>query len=67
MTHEIAVLMVGFARSIALFVIGTGVAQNLIYMFQLLLAARALATRLPIPRPAVLWRRYAEEIGRAHV
>ncbi|WP_313008051.1 glycosyltransferase [Brevundimonas vesicularis] len=60
MTHEIAVLMVGFARSIALFVIGTGVAQNLIYLFQLLLAARALATRPPIPQPAVLWRRYAE-------
>ena len=60
MTHDIAVVMVGFAQAIALFVIGTGLAQNLIYLIQLLLAAGALSARPSIPQSAVLWRRYAE-------
>ncbi|MFN3538097.1 MAG: hypothetical protein ACK4Y4_11675, partial [Brevundimonas sp.] len=60
MTHEIAVVMVAFAQATALFVIGTGLAQNLIYLIQLLLAASALSARPSIPQSGVLWRRYAE-------
>jgi len=59
-TQEIALFLVGFARSIALFVIGMGLAQNLVYLIQLLLAAGALAARPAIPESGALWRRYAE-------
>ncbi|MFK4057908.1 glycosyltransferase family 2 protein [Brevundimonas sp. NPDC046655] len=60
MTEEIALILVGFAQSIAMFVIGMGLAQNLVYLIQLLLAAGALAARPAIPESAALWRRYAE-------
>ncbi|WP_292084064.1 MULTISPECIES: glycosyltransferase family 2 protein [unclassified Brevundimonas] len=60
MTQEIALILVGFARSIAMFVIGMGLAQNLVYLIQLLLAAGALAARPAIPESGALWRRYAE-------
>ena len=60
MTQDAAVIMVGFAQSIALFVIGMGLAQNVIYLIQLLLAAGALSSRPSIPESGVLWRRYAE-------
>ncbi len=60
MTEEIALILVGFAQSIAMFVIGMGLAQNLVYLIQLLLAAGALAARPAIPESGALWRRYAE-------
>jgi cellulose synthase/poly-beta-1,6-N-acetylglucosamine synthase-like glycosyltransferase len=60
MIREAAVFMVEFAQSIAVFVIAMGLAQNLIYLAQLLLAARALAARPSIAQSGVLWRRYAE-------
>lgn len=60
MIQNTAVVMVGLAQSIAGFVIGMGLAQNLIYLIQLLLAAGALAARPSIPQSGVLWRRYAE-------
>lgn len=60
MTQDVVILMVGFAQSISVFVIGMGLAQNVIYLIQLLLAAAALSARPSIPQPGVLWRRYAE-------
>ena len=60
MIDEIGQVLVGFAAGIALFVIGTGLLQNLIYLVQLALAAAALIERPPSPQPGVLWRRYAE-------
>ncbi|HST91896.1 MAG TPA: glycosyltransferase, partial [Brevundimonas sp.] len=60
MIDNLAQMMVGFAAAIALFVIGTGLLQNLIYLIQLGLAAAALIERPPSPQPGVLWRRYAE-------
>lgn len=60
MTQQLAVLMVGFAEGIALFVIGTELAQNALHMLQLLLAAAALSSRPATPQSAVLWRRWAE-------
>lgn len=60
MTAAIAQVLVGFAEAIALFVIGMGLAQNLIYLLQLLLAAGALSARPSIAQSGVLWRRYAE-------
>ncbi|HZV83375.1 MAG TPA: glycosyltransferase [Brevundimonas sp.] len=60
MTDEIARVLVGFAAGIALFVIGTGLLQNFIYLIQLGLAAAALIERPSSPQPGVLWRRYAE-------
>ncbi len=60
MTEDVGQVLVGFAAAIALFVIGTGLLQNLIYLVQLGLAAAALIERPPSPQPGVLWRRYAE-------
>jgi cellulose synthase/poly-beta-1,6-N-acetylglucosamine synthase-like glycosyltransferase len=52
--------LVGFAETIAVFVIATGVLQNLIYLVQLLLAAASLIQTPSTPQAGVLWRRYAE-------
>jgi cellulose synthase/poly-beta-1,6-N-acetylglucosamine synthase-like glycosyltransferase len=60
MIDSVAQVLVGFAAAIALFVIGTGLLQNLIYLVQLGLAAAALVERPPSPQPGVLWRRYAD-------
>ena len=60
MTVDIAQVLAGLAAALALFVIGTGLLQNLIYLVQLGLAAAALIERPPSPQPGVLWRRYAE-------
>jgi len=60
MIEDVGQVLVGFAAAISLFVIGTGLLQNLIYLVQLGLAAAALIERPPSPQPGVLWRRYAE-------
>ncbi|WP_029915016.1 glycosyltransferase family 2 protein [Caulobacter sp. UNC358MFTsu5.1] len=58
--HEAAHWLVGVAEAIAVAVIVTGLLQNLLYLWQLLLAARALAQDPSIGAPAVLWRRFAD-------
>lgn len=45
---------------VLLVVIGTGLLQNGLYVLQLALAMRELASQLPEKRPALLWRRYSE-------
>ena len=47
-------------QPIALFVIATGVLQNLIYLAQLWLAAAALRAEPPVSQAGPLWRRYAD-------
>ncbi len=49
-----------FAEAISLFVIAAGLLQNLVYLTQLVLAGAALIESPSVPRPGVLWRRYAE-------
>lgn len=51
----------GSAEAIAVVVIVTGLLQTGFYIVQLAFAAVALATRPPIARASILWRRYAEE------
>jgi cellulose synthase/poly-beta-1,6-N-acetylglucosamine synthase-like glycosyltransferase len=48
------------AQLIALLVIGTGLAQNGLYLAQLVLAAQALRAEPPTPKRDLLWRRYAD-------
>jgi len=48
------------AQVIALFVIGTGLLQNGIYLIQLGLAAAALIQTPPIASGGLLWRRYSD-------
>lgn len=48
------------ATVIAVLVIGTGLLQSALYLWQLILAARALAVSPPITQPGTLWRRYAD-------
>ena len=48
------------AQSIAVFVIVTGLLQNLIYLVQLGLAAAAMIQTPPTPSGGLLWRRYAD-------
>jgi len=48
------------AEIIALFVVGTGLLQNGIYLIQLGLAAAALIQAPPTPSGGLLWRRYAD-------
>ena len=54
--HGLAML----AQSIAIFVIVTGLLQNLVYLVQLGLAAAALIQTPPTPSGGLLWRRYAD-------
>lgn len=60
MIDSIGPFLADAAGLIALFVIGTGLLQNLIYLVQLALAAAALIERPPSAEPGVLWRRYAD-------
>jgi cellulose synthase/poly-beta-1,6-N-acetylglucosamine synthase-like glycosyltransferase len=48
------------AEAIAVVVIVTGLLQNALYLWQLALAARALAQDPSIGAPTVLWRRFAD-------
>jgi len=48
------------AESISLFVIGTGLLQNAIYLVQLALAAATLIQAPPTASGELLWRRYSE-------
>ncbi len=48
------------ARWTALLVIATGLAESLVYFFQLLIATRALARHVPIRRSAAMWRLYSD-------
>lgn len=48
------------AEGIAVVVIVTGLLQNALYLWQLALAARALAQDPSIGAPTVLWRRFAD-------
>ena len=60
MTAQVLDILMGMAQGVALFVIATGLLQNILYLIQLLLAARALALRPPVAQPSLLWRRYSE-------
>jgi cellulose synthase/poly-beta-1,6-N-acetylglucosamine synthase-like glycosyltransferase len=55
-----AISIVRTAEVIAIAVIAVGVAQSLLYVIQLILAARALAKEPPVLRGSFLWRRYAQ-------
>lgn len=55
-----AVAMTRMATAIAWFVIGSGLVQNAVYVWQLVLAARALRKRPPMATSTPLWRRYAD-------
>ncbi len=46
-----------FSRAIAWLVIGGAILQNSLYLFQLIVAQRALAAEPPEPQSTVLWRR----------
>ena len=48
------------AKLVAWFVIASGVVQNAVYVWQLVLAGRALRSRPPLAASGSLWRRYAE-------
>lgn len=48
------------ARWSALVIITVGLAQNILYVIQLLVAGRSLADAPPVRRSAILWRRYAD-------
>lgn len=48
------------ASLIALLVIAVGLAQNLVYAIQLMIAGWALNAEPPVKRSALLWRRYSE-------
>lgn len=53
-------LLADAAVVIALFVIATGLLQNLIYIAQLGLAGAALIERPPVAEPGAMWRRLSE-------
>ena len=55
-----AFALTAFAHAIAWAVIGSGLLQNAVYVWQLVLAARALQSRPPVAASGPLWRRYAE-------
>ena len=52
-------LLSAAAQALAWLIIAAGVLQNLIYLAQLIVAQRALASDPPEPRARVLWRRSA--------
>lgn len=60
MSEELTQSLAVMAASIAVFVIVTGLLQNLVYLVQLALAAAALIQTPPTPSSALLWRRYAD-------
>jgi cellulose synthase/poly-beta-1,6-N-acetylglucosamine synthase-like glycosyltransferase len=49
------------AEAVAMVVIVTGLLQTAFYIIQLVCAGIALASRPPIARASILWRRFAEE------
>jgi cellulose synthase/poly-beta-1,6-N-acetylglucosamine synthase-like glycosyltransferase len=51
---------VGLAEGAAAFVITAGLIQNLLFLLQLVLAARALSQSKPVGEGWLLWRRYAD-------
>ena len=53
--------MLTAAMIIAWIVIGTGLAQTALYVAQLIFATAALATRPPVARASLLWRRYSDQ------
>ncbi|HEX2559463.1 glycosyltransferase [Phenylobacterium sp.] len=57
---QAAVIAQQIATGIAAIVIGTGLLQSGVYLWQLILAARALSKSPPVGQPGTLWRRYAE-------
>ena len=48
------------ATVISWVVIGSGIAQTLVYFLQLVVAGYALAQRPPVANPSLLWRRYSD-------
>ncbi len=48
------------ARGAAIAIIAVGIAQNALYLLQLVLAGQALSAEPPVRRSALLWRRYAD-------
>lgn len=56
----IAYAIARFAETIAIGVVITGLLQNALYLWQLILAARALASVPPVMEASLLWRRYAD-------
>jgi cellulose synthase/poly-beta-1,6-N-acetylglucosamine synthase-like glycosyltransferase len=55
----LSVILEGAAEAIALIVIGSGLIQAVLQIWQLLLAARALRAMPPEPASALIWSRYA--------
>lgn len=60
MTPPAATMLEDLAAVVALFVVGVGLLQNLVYLVQLALAAAALIERPPTASSSLLWRRYAD-------
>jgi len=58
--HDLALALAQIAQSIAVVVIVTGLLQNALYLWQLMLAAKALSEDPSIGAPTVLWRRFAD-------
>lgn len=58
--ETVGVILQTVAETVALFVIGAGLLQNLIYLIQLVLAAVALGQTPPTASGGLLWRRYAD-------
>jgi cellulose synthase/poly-beta-1,6-N-acetylglucosamine synthase-like glycosyltransferase len=58
--HDLALAIAQVAQTIAVAVIVTGLLQNALYLWQLVLAARALSQDPSIGAPTVLWRRFAD-------
>lgn len=58
--HDLAFWLARVAETIAVAVIVTGLLQNALYLWQLILAARALALDPSIGAPTALWRRFAD-------
>jgi cellulose synthase/poly-beta-1,6-N-acetylglucosamine synthase-like glycosyltransferase len=60
--HLLAGWLIQGAEFVAWLVITASLLQSLTYLWQLLLAARALAQAPPTPQASVLWRRYADAV-----
>lgn len=60
MSPEVLAWMHSAVPILAGIIIATGVAQSLVYLFQLVMAAYALSTRPPVARSSLLWHRYGD-------
>ncbi|MEP0707526.1 glycosyltransferase family 2 protein [Parvibaculum sp.] len=58
--QEFQPLLSDAAFVVAWVVVGSGLAQTLVYLFQLVVAGYALSRRPPVARSALLWHRYGE-------